>query len=204
MDCWSLHSFLCLSVLFLVAATLLYQRQTSRSTSEKSVEKIVNYCEEGGGEADQGGFDVVTLRKPIVTASISSDGEMEERAVDIGELTSEKVETTTSGNQQADDSISSIQVCPVTAEIPQHSASDLQELGQFISARLAETQVDPIAPPYDEIRPYEFEGDGVSGGGSLSSLSTTEDNDADLNQAVPTWGPKFAGLAQICEGSDSD
>lgn len=71
----------------------------------------------------------------------------------------------------------------------------------FLRDRMHDADTDPSAPPFDELRVYTVEDDGISVV-SLSSLSSTgSDVDWDeLNQ----WGPRFRKLADMYSGGDAE
>eukprot|EP00105_Crassostrea_gigas_P039530 XP_019923678.1 PREDICTED: neural-cadherin-like [Crassostrea gigas] len=76
-------------------------------------------------------------------------------------------------------------------------------IGDFITDRLDDANLDPDAPPHDTLRDFQYEGEG-SDAGSLSSLNTTStggDQDYDfLNE----WGPKFSKLADMYNNYEDD
>ena len=63
------------------------------------------------------------------------------------------------------------------------------DLGALLQQRLNEADNDPMAPPYDELRLYAYEG----GGDTPVDLSEIEDNeDEDINfDYLHSWGPRF-------------
>ena len=63
------------------------------------------------------------------------------------------------------------------------------DLPNLLQQRLFEADNDPMAPPYDELRLYAYEG----GGDTPIDLSEVEDNDDDdINfDYLQNWGPRF-------------
>ncbi|OWA50214.1 hypothetical protein BV898_14739 [Hypsibius exemplaris] len=76
------------------------------------------------------------------------------------------------------------------------------DLGALLQQRLNEADNDPMAPPYDELRLYAYEG----GGDTPVDLSEIEDNeDDDINfDYLHSWGPRFEKLAKLYAESPND
>ncbi len=75
-------------------------------------------------------------------------------------------------------------------------------MGDFINARKREADTDPTTPPFDELRVYGDEGDGLSPAGSLSSLSSAGESDVDMDEQLNAWGPRFQKLADMYSGQE--
>lgn len=71
---------------------------------------------------------------------------------------------------------------------------EIPDLGSLIQQRLNEADTDPMAPPYDELRLYAYEG----GNDTPVDLSEIEDNDQDDTvdfDFLNAWGPRF----EVCD-----
>ena len=77
----------------------------------------------------------------------------------------------------------------------------LAGLNAFLEDRLADADLDPAAPPFDELRRFEYEGDGMSPASSLESLASSGDTDVDWDATLNAWGPRFQNLAGLYRGS---
>jgi hypothetical protein len=67
---------------------------------------------------------------------------------------------------------------------------------------IKELEADPNATaPFDELRVYDDEGDGVSHC-SLSSLSSSGGDAGELPQQLENWGPRFHNLADMYATQD--
>lgn len=75
--------------------------------------------------------------------------------------------------------------------------SDGPDVGNYIDDRIKDADNDDNAPPSDSVREFVYEGSG-SDAGSLSSLNTSTGSDDDNDyDALNSWGPKFAKLADM-------
>lgn len=76
-------------------------------------------------------------------------------------------------------------------------------IGDFITDRLDDANLDPDAPPHDTLRDFQYEGEG-SDAGSLSSLNTTSSGGDQDYDFLNEWGPKFSKLADMYNNYDED
>uniref|UniRef100_A0A8C9RE29 Cadherin 12 n=1 Tax=Scleropages formosus TaxID=113540 RepID=A0A8C9RE29_SCLFO len=85
---------------------------------------------------------------------------------------------------------------------PPPATQDGADVRDFICQRLQENDADGLAPPYDSLATYAYEGDG-SVAESLSSIeSLAGDGDEDYDY-LREWGPRFRTLAGIFGEQDS-
>lgn len=71
-----------------------------------------------------------------------------------------------------------------------------------VKAMIRDLEADPNATaPYDELRVYDDEGDGVSQC-SLSSLSSSGSDPGELDERLERWGPRFQKLAGMYAGQE--
>ncbi|XP_078256849.1 cadherin-8 [Rhinoraja longicauda] len=77
------------------------------------------------------------------------------------------------------------------------------DVDEFINVRLHDADVDPIAPPYDSIQIYGYEGRG-SAAGSLSSLETTSTDSEQNFDYLKEWGPRFKKLGDMYAVGEND
>lgn len=76
-------------------------------------------------------------------------------------------------------------------------------IGDFITDRLDDANLDPDAPPHDTLRDFQYEGEG-SDAGSLSSLNTTSSGGDQDYDFLNEWGPKFSKLADMYNNYEDD
>ncbi|XP_057671471.1 neural-cadherin isoform X4 [Diorhabda carinulata] len=69
-------------------------------------------------------------------------------------------------------------------------------VGIFIEEHKKRADSDPNAPPFDDLRNYAYEGGG-STAGSLSSLASGTDDEAQEYDYLGAWGPRFDKLANM-------
>nr|CAH7741799.1 unnamed protein product [Callosobruchus chinensis] len=69
-------------------------------------------------------------------------------------------------------------------------------VGIFIEEHKKRADCDPNAPPFDDLRNYAYEGGG-STAGSLSSLASGTDDEAQEYDYLGAWGPRFDKLADM-------
>ncbi len=71
----------------------------------------------------------------------------------------------------------------------------------LLNEQVAAANRDPNSAPYDELRVYDDEGEGLSPAPSLSSLDTVASSVAAdperLERQLDDWGPKFQNLADL-------
>lgn len=134
-------------------------------------ENIITYDDEGGGEQDTQAFDMSALQPPQTGLS---GGFFHPPRMDVLPRVPHKP----------------------APRSPQPAPVDVQ---RFLALRLREAERDPVAPPYDSIQVYGFEGGGSSAG-SLSSLTSSSGGageDETIGDDIWEWGPHFRTLAEI-------
>ncbi|XP_053558277.1 cadherin-24 [Bombina bombina] len=164
-----------LSLLALVSLFSLQRRHKPSSLSlcedEDVRENIITYDDEGGGEQDTQAFDMSALQPPQTGLS---GGFFHPPRRDVLP-----------------------RAPPMPAQhSPQPAPVDVQ---RFLALRLLEAERDPVAPPYDSIQVYGFEGAGSSAG-SLSSLTGSSGGTGEEEpggEDIWEWGPHFRTLAEI-------
>ncbi|KAM3940238.1 cadherin-24 [Leptodactylus fuscus] len=163
------------SLLALVSLFYLQRRHKPSPLSlcedEDIRENIITYDDEGGGEQDTQAFDMSALQPPQTGLT---GGFFHPPRMDVLPRVS---------HQSAPRS-------------PQTAPVDVQ---RFLALRLREAERDPVAPPYDSIQVYGFEGGGSSAG-SLSSLTSSSGGLGEeelVGEDIWDWGPHFRTLAEI-------
>ncbi|XP_044130180.1 cadherin-24 [Bufo gargarizans] len=163
------------SLLALVSLFYLQRRHKPSPLSlcedEDIRENIITYDDEGGGEQDTQAFDMSALQPPQTGLS---GGFFHPPRMDVLPRVPH-------------------QPAPRT---PQTAPVDVQ---RFLALRLREAERDPVAPPYDSIQVYGFEGGGSSAG-SLSSLTSSCGGLGEeelVGEDIWDWGPHFRTLAEI-------
>ncbi|KAG9356127.1 hypothetical protein JZ751_000971, partial [Albula glossodonta] len=161
---------LCIIILLMIVVLFAAMRRQKKKepliiSKEDVRDNVVSYNDEGGGEEDTQAFDIGTLRNPEV--------------IDV--------------NKQRRDIIPEMLFpCRRGPSPPIKGGADIRD---FITGRLAESDSDPTAPPYDSLATYAYEGSG-----SLAeSLSSLESSEADADQEfdyLGSWGPRFKKLAE--------
>ncbi|GAB1611075.1 hypothetical protein Ahia01_001394500 [Argonauta hians] len=79
------------------------------------------------------------------------------------------------------------------------NSGDRPEVGNYINDLIREADDDDVAPPFDSVREFVYEGED-SDAGSLSSLNTSSGSEGENYDALNEWGPKFAKLADMYGG----
>uniref|UniRef100_A0A3Q1MCW0 Cadherin-12 n=2 Tax=Bos TaxID=9903 RepID=A0A3Q1MCW0_BOVIN len=129
------------------------------------------------------------IRDNVIHYDDEGGGEEDTQAFDIGALRNPKV---IEDNKIRRD-IKPDSLCLPRQRPPVEDNTDIRD---FINQRLQENDVDPIAPPYDSLATYAYEGSG-SVADSLSSIeSLTTEADQDYNY-LTDWGPRFKVLADM-------
>ncbi|XP_062843288.1 cadherin-10a [Trichomycterus rosablanca] len=136
------------------------------------------------------------VRDNVVSYNDEGGGEEDTQAFDIGALRHpDGVEESTKLRR---DIIPDV-LFPYPSRSPASGCNDLRD---FISSRLKETDADPSAPPYDSLATYAYEGNG-SIAESLSSLeSAGHDGDHEYD-FLGSWGPEFKKLADMYMGKET-
>ncbi|XP_040210117.1 cadherin-24 isoform X2 [Rana temporaria] len=163
------------SLLALVSLFYLQRRHKPSPLSlcedEDIRENIITYDDEGGGEQDTQAFDMSALQPPQTGLS---GGFFHPPRMDV---------------------LPRVPHQPAPRS-PQPAPVNVQ---RFLALRLREAERDPVAPPYDSIQVYGFEGGGSSAG-SLSSLTSSSGGageDETIGDDIWEWGPHFRTLAEI-------
>ncbi|KAG9486971.1 hypothetical protein GDO78_007043 [Eleutherodactylus coqui] len=163
------------SLLALVSLFYLQRRHKPSPLSlcedEDIRENIITYDDEGGGEQDTQAFDMSALQPPQTGLS---GGFFHPPRMDV---------------------LPRVPHQP-TPRSPQTAPVDVH---RFLALRLREAERDPVAPPYDSIQVYGFEGGGSSAG-SLSSLTSSSGGLGEeelVGEDIWEWGPHFRTLAEI-------
>ncbi|KAG8437582.1 hypothetical protein GDO86_008334 [Hymenochirus boettgeri] len=139
--------------------------------SEEDVrDSIFNYNEQGGGEEDQDGYDIIRLRNPGLSVPPSP-------------RLKPPIRRDTPYNQ----------TLPRYPRRPSERPSDIAD---FIQDGLQAADFDPSVPPYDTALIYDYEGEGSVAGTLSSILSTEEESDQDYDY-LQEWGPRFRRLADM-------
>ncbi|XP_030045915.1 cadherin-9-like [Microcaecilia unicolor] len=136
------------------------------------------------------------VRDNIVTYNDEGGGEEDTQAFDIGTLRNPEARE---DNKLRRDIIPDT-IFQIRRTTPLWENIDVQD---FIHRRIKENDSDPMAPPYDSLATYAYEGND-SRAESLSSLeSVATDGNQDYNY-LSDWGPRFKKLADMYGGDDSD
>ncbi|XP_072267947.1 cadherin-10-like [Pyxicephalus adspersus] len=136
------------------------------------------------------------IRDNIVSYNDEGGGEEDTQAFDIGTLRNPGA---------IEDKKHRRDIVPESLLLPRRTASvpDNTDVRDFINQRLKEHDNDPIAPPYDSLATYAYEGnDSIAE--SLSSLeSSTTEGDQNY-EYLKEWGPRFNKLAEMYGSGESD
>lgn len=163
------------SLLALVSLFYLQRRHKPSPLSlcedEDIRENIITYDDEGGGEQDTQAFDMSALQPPQTGLT---GGFFHPPRMDV---------------------LPRVPHQPA----PRSSQTAPVDVQRFLALRLKEAERDPVAPPYDSIQVYGFEGGGSSAG-SLSSLTSSSGGLGEeelVGEDIWEWGPHFRTLAEI-------
>eukprot|EP00079_Xenopus_tropicalis_P009548 XP_002933722.2 PREDICTED: cadherin-15 [Xenopus tropicalis] len=166
--------------LLLVLVLLLLLFRCSRSgdvhkgllaDSEDDVrDNIFNYDEQGGGEEDQDGYDIIRLRNPGLSVPPSP-------------RLKPPIRRDTPYNQ-------------TLPRYPRRPTDRPSDIADFIHDGLQAADSDPSVPPYDTALIYDYEGEGSVAGTLSSILSSEEDSDQEYDY-LQEWGPRFRRLADM-------
>ncbi|XP_075795964.1 LOW QUALITY PROTEIN: cadherin-15 [Pelodiscus sinensis] len=140
------------------------------SSQDDVRDNILNYDEQGGGEEDQGAYDINQLRNPDFFPPACPRGKQPTRR----------------------DAPYSYATPPDPRKLPT-APSDIED---FINEGLEAADSDPSVPPYDTALIYDYEGSGSVAGSLSSILSSLADEDQDYDY-LREWGPRFRRLADL-------
>ncbi|XP_022246295.1 neural-cadherin-like [Limulus polyphemus] len=178
--------FILVLVLFIVVYTRNHKKKEKEVDSyatDDPLGNVVTYADEGGGEEDMMNFNKELLKVPV-NPDIASQ--------EIPLLTTSRMVHPTEDDKHR-------LVAPVSLRYDLRCPSDKEDLLN----KFKEVDSDTNTLPKDDIRNYTYEGSGSSAG-SLSSLSSTsEDNEQDFDY-LPDWGPRFSKLAAMYRQGGSD
>ncbi|XP_029635711.1 putative neural-cadherin 2 [Octopus sinensis] len=125
------------------------------------------------------------IRENVISYDEEGAGEEDQLAYDISRL------------RKAEPTLKPVIDKPVRSYNPD---GDRPEVGSYIDNLIKEADNDDVAPPYDSVREFVYEG-ADSDVGSLSSLNTSSGSEGDNDyDALNEWGPKFAKLADMYGG----
>lgn len=160
-------------------------KDTLMTSKEDVRDNVIHYDDEGGGEADTHAFDIGTLRTTQSTraAGITSNGYGDGVLLHLA---------------RRYDDVRSPDIHRQTASVIAASPRGLlTEGGAGTMGEFMEQQQGYVAPPYDSLATYAYEGDG-SVVGSLSSIDGTWviDESGDFS-SLGDWG--FKTLASILD-----
>ncbi|XP_023657704.1 cadherin-12-like isoform X1 [Paramormyrops kingsleyae] len=135
------------------------------------------------------------IRDNVIHYDDEGGGEEDTQAFDMGALRNPK--TMKEGPSRRD-------VRPESAPLPRPApgSQDGADMCDFIHRRLRESDVDGLAPPYDSLATYAYEGNG-STAGSLSSIESLAGEAEEDYDYLREWGPRFKTLAGIFGEQDS-
>ncbi|XP_067392861.1 cadherin-15 [Emydura macquarii macquarii] len=133
-------------------------------------DNVLNYDEQGGGEEDQGAYDINQLRNPDFFPHPCPRGKQPIR-------------------RDAPHSYAT----PPNRHKPPSSPSDIED---FINEGLEAADGDPSVPPYDTALIYDYEGSGSVAGTLSSIVSSLGDGEQDYDY-LSEWGPRFRRLADL-------
>ncbi|XP_029770099.1 cadherin-15-like isoform X2 [Terrapene carolina triunguis] len=140
------------------------------SSQDDLRDNILNYDEQGGGEEDQGAYNINQLRNPDFFPLPCPPGKQPIRR----------------------DTPYSYATPPYPRKLPA-SPSDIED---FINEGLEAADSDPNIPPYDTALIYDCEGSGSVAGSLSSIVSSLTDGDQDYDY-LSEWGPRFRRLADL-------
>uniref|UniRef100_A0A8C3AEC8 Cadherin-12 n=1 Tax=Cyclopterus lumpus TaxID=8103 RepID=A0A8C3AEC8_CYCLU len=144
-----------------------YKEKDTLMTSKEDIrDNVIHYDDEGGGEADTRAFDMSTLRNTHSQVT-------NVRSPDVHRQTASLI---MNNKQRGTD-------------------GNAEMVKEFIPKRLEESQQGYVAPPYDSLATYTYEGEGLVAG-SLSSIeeSWVIDDSGDFS-SLGDWGQPFKTLA---------
>ncbi|KAL1006760.1 hypothetical protein UPYG_G00076580 [Umbra pygmaea] len=172
-----------LCIIILLVIVVLYmglrrqkKKETLMTSKEDIRDNVIHYDDEGGGEEDTHAYDMGTLRNPkVIKENLLNENLLKDNR-DIFRR--------------------DVKPEPKTSKYLPPVSQDSADICEFINQRLKENDVDNLAPPYDSLATYAYEGEG-SVAESLSSIDSLI-IDADEDYAcLQEWGPQFKTLAGI-------
>ncbi|XP_074864627.1 cadherin-15 [Carettochelys insculpta] len=140
------------------------------SSQDDLRDNVLNYDEQGGGEEDQGAYDIHQLRHPDFFLPVCPRGKQPTR-------------------RDAPYSYA-------TPSCPRKLPASPADIEDFISEGLEAADRDPSVPPYDTALIYDYEGSGSVAGTLSSIVSSLTDGDQDYDY-LSEWGPRFRRLADL-------
>ncbi|XP_042677339.1 LOW QUALITY PROTEIN: neural-cadherin-like [Centrocercus urophasianus] len=150
-------------------------------------ENILNYNEEGGGEQDQDAYNMAELQVSIQPSPAYS-------------LYKKKVKTTKL-NSFFSAASPSMQEQTGTSVTMQSSFTS-RAFGQYLSDVVRDADHGPQAVPHDSLQVFHNEGEGSVASG-LSTLSSSEPDEAIVYDNIKEWGPKFEKLSELYSHTDA-
>uniref|UniRef100_T1J0L7 Neural-cadherin n=1 Tax=Strigamia maritima TaxID=126957 RepID=T1J0L7_STRMM len=166
----------CLLIILILVLVFIVYNRNRRTQMAKYMgdpdddvrENIINYDDEGGGEDDMNAYDITPLRIPIDAAGHP--------------LTAKQQPVLDKGKDPRQARIFPLGRHP--------------DVGDYISEHLDKADHDINSLPFDDLRPYAYEGGG-STAGSLSSLASGTDDQEQEFDYLNGWGPRFQKLADM-------
>lgn len=178
------------------------EKETLMTSKEDIRDNVIHYDDEGGGEADTHAFDMGTLRNTHSqrTSTHSSTSKKEKNGYGDGVLLHLSSRCDDIRSPDIHRQTASVITAMNNTQLSSHgrvTEGDAEMIREFIEQRLEESQQGYVAPPYDSLATYAYEGEG-SVAGSLSSIeeSWVIDDTGDFS-SLGDWGQQFKTLATI-------
>jgi len=160
-----------MTLLILVLVFVVYNRRREAqikypNPDDDVRENIINYEDEGGGEDDMTAFDITPLQIPVADpAAIAAGGDSMKYALSAHPGTLPRAKMSSAYNPS---------ISAGGANTLPHREANVES---FIEDHKKRADLDPSAPPFDDLRNYAYEGGG-STAGSLSSLGSVGEKSA--------------------------